>query len=456
MRRSIIMLLCLIFITSFIVMGIGCKEAETSEEAAAETEETAEETTSEPINLTAWVNPGYPDAIKTFLNGFNEAQDKYIVDFVVFPEPYYETIMNKWAAGDKPDILNSDSKYLDDWRPAENLVDLSDMDFVARTTIPDLLAQTNMQDGVVYGPVILYPILKAPFMNKQVFADAGADIPTNYEELLIACQKIKDAGYFPIAEAGADWPPHNLPAALHADLFFSEGAYEPGGWVEKLNNNEDDFTNPLILGSLQKEKELLDLGFFNDNVTAANWADIKEMIMNNEAAFMGWGGDTDYAIMESEYGVEETASKIGFMPIGEKEPALYTVPGYSWSSWFVVDNGDSSKIEASKELMNYLSGADPYQDYYQQLCFDYGMRPVFEGFESPEFSEAVLELYEQFDKLPSGRRWYDYMLNSSAFNEWQTGISSILVGESTPEQVAEDMSEVYKATAKDAGVEAFQ
>ena len=43
------------------------------------------------------------------------------------------------------------------------------------------------------------------FYNKDIFAAAGVEeLPSNWEEFKDVCQKLKDAGYTPIVESGAE------------------------------------------------------------------------------------------------------------------------------------------------------------------------------------------------------------------------------------------------------------
>ena len=44
------------------------------------------------------------------------------------------------------------------------------------------------------------------YYNTEMFADAGVEVPTTYDELLTACQTLQDAGYTPIScSAGTAW-----------------------------------------------------------------------------------------------------------------------------------------------------------------------------------------------------------------------------------------------------------
>lgn len=44
------------------------------------------------------------------------------------------------------------------------------------------------------------------YYNTEMFADAGVEVPTTYDELIAACQKLQDAGYTPIScSAGTAW-----------------------------------------------------------------------------------------------------------------------------------------------------------------------------------------------------------------------------------------------------------
>lgn len=450
-----------ILLVSVIILGliityglVGCKAKatteETVEEAAEEVseEEVEEEVPSEPITITAWGNPHVPDAIQAFIDGFNEAQDKYVLEHIVFPDPFEQTLLNKWAAGERPDVVNLHSSWF--WKklnPEENLLDLSDMDFVQRT-MPGLLEATTKVGDAIYGPCILNAMYMVPVYNKEIFAELNLEVPTTYEELLEVCQVIKDNGYTPIFDCGGDqWTLTMSPYALVLD-----DIYHTPDLAEKFNNNELDWSDPPFYTGFKRLEELFELGYFNDDVASATFEEGKIALENNEAAIALWGWDGLYQQMVDAFGAEG-AEKIGFMPLGTNEPAVLSLAGNAWACWYVVDGQDPEKVEGSKELIRYLSGASPYEEYYQKLCDDYIMQPVFEGFTGPDnMAEELKKLFNSLDDIIICPLWVR-MVGSV-----QDGLhlSAFLAGTVTLDEAVEAMNAEFANSARDAGVEAFQ
>ncbi len=455
-----------ILLVSVIILGltltyglVGCKTESTTEETVGEEkteeaveevseEEVEEEVPSEPIRITSWGNPHIPDAIQAFIDGFNEAQDKYILEHIVFPDPFEQTLLNKWAAGERPDVVNLHSSWFRKLNPEENLLDLSDMDFVQRTMRGLLEATTKIGDAI-YGPCILSPMYSVPAYNKEIFAELNLEVPTTYEGLLEVCQVIKDNGYTPLFDCGGDqWTLTVTPYALILD-----DIYNTPDLAEKFNNNEMNWSDPPFYTGLERLAELLELEYFNDDVGYATFEEAKTALENNEAAIVLWGWDGLYQQMLDAFGIE-SAEKIGFMPIGTNEPAVLSLAGNAWACWYIVDGQDPEKVEGSKELIRYLSGAAPYEEYYQKLCDDYNMQPVFEGFTQPDsIPEELKKLFNSLDDIIICPLWGPHMVGSS-----QEGVhlSAFVAGTITLEEAVEAINADFANSARDAGAEAFQ
>ena len=99
-------------------------------------------------------------------------------------------------------------------------------------------------NGKYYG-IPLY--LDAKFMgyNKAIFAEAGVDVPTDFEDLLASCDAIRAAGYTPISLGNKEaWPvvhylgqllAYNVPeATLERDYDPATAEYTDPGYVASL------------------------------------------------------------------------------------------------------------------------------------------------------------------------------------------------------------------------------
>ncbi len=427
--------------------------ATTAETTAAATETTAP---AEKINITSWVNPNMPDPVKKFVEGFNTAQDKYTDEYTQINEPFQATILNMWAAGQRPDVVNMFSPGgLRLLNAKENLMDLSDMGFVKRQT-PGLLDITTKLDGVVYGPCIISGAGLGLMYNADVFAQAGITAPPkNYEELKAVCQKLKDAGFIPIFESGGDaWPAKFLVESLMADVLNKNNAFEPGGLIDKINHNQADFTDPMILDAVKKYKELQDLGYFNKDCATATWEQGMEAFMTGKAGFVNWGGTSIQGTLVGKYGVDQVNKVVRYMPFGTYEPVIVVQAGANWASWYIVKTDDQKKIEAAKEFVNYLSGEAPYEKYYQQFCDEYKIEPAFQGFTSPQVEQNLADGIKQMSEYPLCPYWDSYLIMST--ETWYTSLAQMLAGALTPEQVCTKFSEDFKRLAKEAGIEEFQ
>lgn len=119
------------------------------------------------------------------------------------------------------------------------------------------------------------------FVNKDVLEAAGVDIPVKdytWDGFLADCEKIKEAGYTPIAASFVDVPHYwweytifnnNVPAD-HLALPVSTGDPAGTAWVH----------------GMQDIKDLYELGYFPENVLSEKDEGIQELFYTDKAAFM--------------------------------------------------------------------------------------------------------------------------------------------------------------------------
>jgi multiple sugar transport system substrate-binding protein len=98
-------------------------------------------------------------------------------------------------------------------------------------------------------------------VNEDLFKKEGVDVPTNYEELLAACEAFNKAGYpTPILT-------YNVPTTygnLVGDLMYGDASKDPE-MVEKLNSldpSAGEYMRPV----LEKVSDMVEHGCFNFDV----------------------------------------------------------------------------------------------------------------------------------------------------------------------------------------------
>lgn len=147
-----------------------------------------------------------------------EKQTNIRVNLQLIPAEQTTTVLQtKLAVDETPDIIQYNlASAVTDLNLERNFEILDNEPWASRIVNKDVLSSgghlysfhvsqdTGMQ-GVVY--------------NKQIFEELGLSIPTNYEEFLAICEKIKASGITPVFMPYKDaWAANIWPAAAFADF----------------------------------------------------------------------------------------------------------------------------------------------------------------------------------------------------------------------------------------------
>ena len=117
--------------------------------------------------------------------------------------------------------------------------------------------------------------------NKQVFKDAGAEIPTTWPELLAVCDKIKKAGKIPIAlGAQTPWVTQLITYALVPSTVYAQNpAFDDDQAAGRTSFSQSGWRQ-----AFQMYLDLQSKGFFNDNVNGTTYEQSTSMVATGKAA----------------------------------------------------------------------------------------------------------------------------------------------------------------------------
>ena len=437
--------------TMLVTVLIGSCKSEVVEDATVveETvgvseEETSEEVSGEKPTLTFWISPYTADPYLDLYNSFAESTD-YKLDIQTIPIPFEETLLTKWAAGERPDILDFHAMgiWLPQLNPKDNFIDLSNLDFVDKTKYDLLKGILTTDEGKVWGPILSFPHLGGVIYNKKIFEDLSLDIPVGFEEYFNVARIIKDAGITPLFGAGKDaWP-------LQVDAFnlFSDGVLSDPSWFDDLNSGEKDFVQPTIMEGLEAVQKVIDAGYYQENLLVGTYEASVESLFNGEVAMINngtWVIDT----FAEDYDLAEVNERIGMFGLSMYSDTVNwssTSPG---ATYIVPKTGDSEKEKGAIEFINHITGP-AYQEFINELM----MKPTIKGFETPEIKiEAKKEIYEAFEK--KGAPTFDMFILVS-YGTFDVFMQEMFAGTKTPLDVAEALSEEFAKNAKIAGLEGW-
>ena len=210
--------------------------------------------------------------------GFKEVVDRFNADYEgqyhVTPitttlEEYYTQLNALVDADQTPDVfIVSPGPNLTDYVAPGVAAPLDEYlaDGWKDTFSSDAVFAQQTYDGQIYA-IPLNIAAACVFYNKEIFEEAGVEVPTTYDELLEVCAKIKEAGYTPITiSAGTAW----CLSMLAGYLCDREGVDLPA-----INAGEESWVQDKTIAAGEKLLELSQYfqetaaGDSNDDATAA-------------------------------------------------------------------------------------------------------------------------------------------------------------------------------------------
>ncbi len=258
-------------------------------------------TSSSPVELTVVTSYGgddgnrsnYEDAYKAY----EAASGNVVMDAsATSNEEWKAKVMADFQTGSEPDVLfyftGSDANTLVKGGKVVSIETIRAEYPDYASNMKDDLLPASPADGVQYAiPVNGY--WEGLFVNKNVLADAGVDIPGadyTWDQFMDDCQTIKDAGYTPVAASLMEVPHYWFEFAV-----FNHGDVEnhteiPGSATDAVADKWVDGLNDI--------KAMYEAGFFPKNTLTSTDAECVQMMADDQAAFLidgswkiGWFAD---------------------------------------------------------------------------------------------------------------------------------------------------------------------
>ena len=250
-------------------------------DSAAPAEWPAQDTDLEGTTLTIWAAQNSNKVPDSVVAGFEELTGAK-VDVVTIPDPYEQSVQTKVATGDKPDLAfwQPTASLLTALNASTNLQSLDGAPFLDSYQ-PELRDITGILDDTRYAALITTPAVEGVYYNKEVFEEAGiTELPD---------------------ELGRVRPGRPRPQGRRASRpFFDFGGGTPWAtqwWVQvqladaakdglwdRVNANEETFTDPTIQGAIDTYDSLIDEGLFNENLKTATFEDQGAALLAGDAA----------------------------------------------------------------------------------------------------------------------------------------------------------------------------
>lgn len=388
---------------------------------------------SDELTLTAWGAQSTSDATKEALAAY-EAETGIKVTLEIIPDNFDQNLLTRWTTGQRPDILFYQPlpAFLAKLNPAENLQDLSDMDFVAQVKYG--LEDSGAIDGVHYTATYGFPSILGMFYNSATLDAAGLEYPATLDALEESFASVKDAGVAPLQITGGDAWTTQLP---FFELLTDAVA---DGFIDRINDGSAKWTDPEVVDALTWLNNVVTNGDTNTDYLSATFDQSAAAISTASAAYLPQATWT-LPIFEGDY------TNVGFAPFPSESGAVM-FQASNLISIQLPKTGATDKEEAARDFVDYMTVGEGYQVYLDST----GEPSIYEGVDNPEGIEPIqAELEKSLElAIPS----IDSQLLANA-SDLPGLLSQMIAGVLTPEQTAEQIQLQFADNAALAGIPGY-
>ena len=421
--------------------------AEAKEEAPAADSAAADTASAAGTTITVMASQDWVEDAEQELGKKFEEETGIHVDYQIVPaDQYQDLLLTRLNSGEGPDIWGAQSGFAlkTTYNVEKNAVDLSNEPWMSAYSV--FSAEQTGVDGKNYG-LTYYDTTTDYYMvyNKKLFEAAGAKVPTTWEEMIDACDKLAKSGVTPIYEPMAD--------GWHLLMLWTESAQvhdkKNPGIIDKLNKNETTFAEDADMKlAVEQLKELYDKGYFGDNCLSDEFADAEGYMASGEYAICMLKPGSIKTIVASEQntaGYTEDDFGLFLLPICDNQYLNIHPTG---PSRFIYSG--SKNIDAAKQYLSFLLEKENVQ-YLIDNAADVENIPVEVG-QTPEYSKTTLDFLESYDDDHSDMVLQDVVLYyNEQWMDINADLAAMFIGDMTSDDVLKAIDDRRAQLAQAAG-----
>lgn len=373
------------------------------------------------------ISLGYKETIERFNKDY---EGKYHVKPITTNlEEYYNKLNALVAAGDTPDVfIVSPGPQLTDYvEPgvAAPLDDYLNKDGWKDTFTSDAVFTQQTYDGKIYA-VPLNTAAACCFYNTEMFEKAGAKVPTNWDEMIDTCEKLKGAGYTPITiSAGTAW----CLSMVAGYLCEAEGVE-----LAKLADGSASWEDGKLESAATK---LVDLSKYFQKTAAGDTNDVATANFYNEEAAI---------LIQGSWVIGQIN---GSNPDFESKCGVFQFPGVDRiiaKSDSLCMSSTSKNPDGAAALIKYFTD-DTAQKYTAEKG---GKIPVtkvqYDETVAPKQLSYVMDV---FGKAKGTFGFYNESLPTTETGaHFDDTMVAVFLGDMKPAEAAKDMEDYYKANCR--------
>ncbi|NGZ74065.1 ABC transporter substrate-binding protein [Saccharibacillus alkalitolerans] len=303
------------------------------------------------------------------------------VNLQLLPAEQTSTVLQtKLAVDETPDIIQYNlASATTDLNLERNFEILDNEPWVSRLENKEVLS--------AYGHVYSFHLsqdtgMQGVVYNKDMFKELGLTVPTNFEEFLAVCEKIKAAGITPVFMPFKDnWAANVWPAAAFADYAEKN---DPT-LFEDINANKKKWSDvPAFADILQQQYEVYEKGYTNGDILSDSYDMAVGKFLNKEVAMMFMG---DWLIQNVND--NDPNMNLGVFPIPYAPDAKL---GASPLGGQLFIPKKAKNMQGAKKFFEYAARKDVAQKIIDEQKFVSNFSDVTTP-ELPEYKQEIVDNY---------------------------------------------------------------
>jgi len=343
------------------------------------------------------------------------------------------------ASGEVADItMVNPGAQLQPFANGKVLAPLNDMlDDELKGTFLEGVLEYYSFDGNVYA--LPYNMnLAGIFYNKELFEKAGVEAPTTFEDIVASIPKFKEAGIPAMMLGGKDkWP---------LSFMFTNVLQRVNGGPKFLDDvvaGNKQFTDPVFVEALQKTKELVDAGAYQEGAATYDNNTASQQFRDGKAA-MYFMGTWEISSIDAS---ETVSGKVGFLPFptvnGKGDPKDYVIaPGTAYAL-----GANSDHLDESKKFLKYLLVNYPKVAFEKKAAV--GLAQKVDGdFKAAGYSDLAVEAMQRFNEVQGGDMNFDNVIEPATTQTHLTGLQSFLIKDVNVEELAAEHQKTWELNKK--------
>lgn len=456
MKKSLLMMMTLVVVSTMALAGCGSKTEEKAEPAPATTNESTTPAATEE-KKTDEVKPFEMTIRHTQVGEQKKARYKILEDVKAATEAEVpgltfkldgvdsdvnrkEKLRGEMASGSVPEIFDAfGSPDVKTYAKEGKVLDITPI--LEELGIKDKF--TNLGPWTLDGKVYGLPIgasAEAVFYNKEYFTAKGFEVPKTFDEFTQLLGKIKADGKIPLAAASkAAW----VPLMLTNNLWSRLGGEDI---TDKFATGAAKWTDPAVVEAFKIHQDWVKAGYFKKGELGLEYADYHSQFVNGDAAMMFDGTWVSSMFKEGAEGAA-MVGKVGFFNL----PAFSNGKGDQTSLMQDVNNGYAFSAEVAKNPQKLAAVKAFIKNLFNE---DMQIRGLVEDGVLPSMKvdqakvdaavkdPLMKEIAGELTKVNTSYAAFDALVQADVTTEISNQIQKLIGNQSTPEKAAAAIQKV--------------